>query len=121
MPITLKLLNEGFEKKYLQEADKRPKSWILFFDEDGVNRAGSDGSRPSDLSPVNAERLLKSPDYSIPNWAKSYVILTDNQFMTIDYDSLEKLRDKYGKEIPTNESLIGPITSSKVLTSSWKR
>lgn len=105
MSITLKLLNEGFEKKYLQEADKRPKSWILFFDEDGVNRAGSDGSRPSDLLPAKAEKLLQSSDYSIPSWAKSYVILTDNQFMTIDYDSLEKFHDKYGKEIPTNESL----------------
>lgn len=105
MSITLKLLNEGFEKKYLQEADKRPKSWILFFDEDGVNRVGSDGSRPSDLLPAKAERLLQSPDYSIPKWAKSYVILTDNQFWTIDYDSLEKFHAKYGKEIPTDESL----------------
>lgn len=94
----------GTWKESLTEAAE--KNWVIFFDEDGVNRPGSDGAHAHNLTLGNIEKRIKSSDYHAPKWAKSYVILPDYKFMKMDYDEVEKYNKKYGK--PINESLLDP-------------
>lgn len=80
------------------------ESWVLFFDEDGINHAGSDGAHKFNLSPKIIERKIKSSDYHLPNWAESYIILSDSQFHKMDYDEIEKYHKRYGKTL--NEDTV---------------
>ena len=80
------------------------ESWVLFFDEDGINHAGSDGAHKFNLSPKIIERKIKSSDYHLPNWAESYIILSDSEFHKMDYDEIEKYHKRYGKTL--NEDTV---------------
>ena len=75
------------------------KSWILFFTEDGINPCGSDWSHCVNLNSKNAERRIFSKGYCIPPKAKSYIILTEYQFNTLNYEQIEEYNKKYGKQI----------------------
>ena len=80
------------------------ESWVLFFDEDGINHAGSDGAHKFNLSPKIIERKIKSSDYHLPDWAESYIILSDSQFNKMDYGEIEKYHKRYGKTL--NEDTV---------------
>lgn len=94
-------VNEGYKmtnKKLLNES----KSWVIFFDENGRSRAGSDAAHSFNLIPSNIEKRIKSDSYHLPKWANSYIIVSDYKFNQLDWDELERYNKRYGK--PINES-----------------
>lgn len=83
----------------INESSNNQKFWVLFFDENGYNPAGSDYTHAFNVLPATIEKRLKSKDYYLPKEAKSYVILSDHQFRKMDYDDIYKYHQKYGKSL----------------------
>lgn len=84
--------------------EEREYNWVLFFDKDGRNRAGSDGSHAFTLQPQNIERRIFSQDYHVPKWAVGYLILSGYEFNKLSYDDIEKRYKSRGKKLPIRES-----------------
>ena len=75
------------------------KSWIVFFNKEGISPCGSDGVHCLPLTVKNAEKRLFSKGYYIPSFAHSYIILTDYQFRLFSYKDIQNYHEKYGKTI----------------------
>lgn len=75
------------------------KTWILFFDKAGRGHCGSEWSHGFNLLAHNAEKRMLSKDYTKPAAAVGYLVLSHNQFMSYDYETIENLYKRYGKEL----------------------
>lgn len=89
----------------LKEAKNDKRWWVLFFDETGHNRAGSEWSHAFNTPPIATERRILAPDYVKPKGAVGYMILSDSEFNALDYDEIDKNYKRWGKKLPINESL----------------
>lgn len=67
------------------------KTWILFFDESGHNRAGSEWAHGFNLTARNAVKKVYSKDYTKPRGAAGFMALSDYEFMFLNYDEIERL------------------------------
>ena len=67
------------------------KTWILFFDENGHNHAGSEWTHGIRLTARNAIKRVYSPDYVKPHGAAGFMVLSHDEFMLLDYEQIEKL------------------------------
>lgn len=108
-PWLQKYREETVSNESLTEANNN-KCWVLFFDETGHNRAGSEWSHAFNTQPNIAERRILAPDYVKPKGAVGYMILSDSEFNSLDYDTIDKNYKRWGKKLRINESLAEDFT-----------
>ena len=78
---------------------KMTKTWIVFFDENGRDHCGSEWNHGFNLLAHNAEKRILSKDYTKPAGAVGYLVLSHNQFMSYDYETIENLYKRYGRAL----------------------
>ena len=77
----------------------KERKWVLFFEEDGEPKCGSDWCKPISCQPHTLYNRIMSGEYSVPKTAVGFIIMTTYDFMNLSYDEIKQEYKMYGVKI----------------------